>query len=179
MTIRTTRQRSTTQRLTSTPCPPQVTMLRSSQPVMEELAGLINALASGHIGRAYLLQPGAGTIPVLHQMLLAPPGEEGSRQGCSDSRLQQQALAALQKLSLHRGAQSEMVAAGVLDWALGWLQVGACCGACWQGSCVSCMQLCGRAMLAVMLWGCSAGYVWRIASSLPRMLQADIRYITT
>jgi hypothetical protein len=147
-------------------------MLRSSQPVMEELAGLINALASGHIGREYLLQPGAGTVPVLHQMLLAPPGEEGGRQGCSDSRLQQQALAALQKLSLHRRAQSEMVAAGVLDWALGWLQVGCCCGACWQKSQLTCIQLCGGYMLAVTLWGCCAGYIWSNSSSLSRMLQA-------
>jgi hypothetical protein len=113
--------------------PTQVTMLRSWPGVLEELAGLVNALASDHAGRAYLLQPGAGTIPVLQRMLLDSHAAAGGQQGCADGRLQQHALAALQKLSLHRAAQSEMLRAGLLEWAVGWLQVsclgraGCCC----------------------------------------------------
>jgi hypothetical protein len=116
-------------------------MLRSCPAALEELAALFNALAPGQGGRAYLLQPGAGTIPVLQQMLAS----EGRRAGCADGRLQQQALAALQKLSLHRGHRARCCARG-----------------CWSGRALACCRWGGPASAsapaAALLW--PAQRVW-------------------
>ena len=46
---------------------------RTDGPVAEELARLVNCMASTAAGRAYLLQPGSGTVATLVQLLTAIP----------------------------------------------------------------------------------------------------------
>jgi len=98
---------------------------RCSGPAAEELARLLNAMASTAAGRGYLLQPSAGTVSTLVQLLTAIPemdtlnapmilAHEGAGDLGADSLLQQHALGALQKLSLRRSAQSEMISRGVI-----------------------------------------------------------------
>eukprot|EP00873_Tetraselmis_striata_P006543 jgi/Tetstr1/426807/TSEL_017022.t1 len=98
---------------------------RCDGPASEELARLLSCMASTAAGRAYLLQPGAGAVATLVQLLTAIPemdtlnapmilAHEGVGNISADSLLQQHALGALQKLSLLRVAQSEMIARGVI-----------------------------------------------------------------
>mmetsp|Transcript_25630 Transcript_25630/g.71669 ORF Transcript_25630/g.71669 Transcript_25630/m.71669 type:complete len:917 (-) Transcript_25630:266-3016(-) len=94
---------------------------RCNGPAAEELTRLINCMASRASGRAYLLLPNGRTVENLVQLLTAIPAmdtlnepmilaHEGVGNMASDSLLQQHALGALQKLSLLRRAQSQMIA---------------------------------------------------------------------
>lgn len=104
-----------------------------------DLARLINAMASTQGGRVYLTQrPDIAVDALLHMLSndctpqchdggaahSACSGDSGGGGGGRDSALQQQALAALQKLSLKRRAQSAMLRLGALEWVVGFL-----CGA--------------------------------------------------
>ena len=107
---------------------------------------LLNAIASDRTGRAYLLQPQGHVIAALLQLLgggtqhpgcstdaasgmngssreeLQQQQEQQEREGKPrDTVLQAHALAALQKLSLKRKAQSSMIQLGVVPWVVGFL----------------------------------------------------------
>ncbi|KAK9813174.1 hypothetical protein WJX72_010114 [[Myrmecia] bisecta] len=97
---------------------------RPSALVQEELARLLNAVASDHAGRTYLLQPKADVVPILCQLLTATPeqsllsatGESLVQDVTHDTVVQQHALAALQKLSLRKTAQTQMIALDLIRW---------------------------------------------------------------
>ena len=93
---------------------------------VEEAVRLISIVALHPAGRAYLI-PNA--VPVLLSALSGPgdppgagPGAPGSREGGKDDRLQQRALAGIQRISLSRGGQSIMIESGVLPWIVEWLK---------------------------------------------------------
>ncbi len=90
------------------------------------------------MGRNYLMLPGGGAVhslaTVLKRAAEEPPhgaatagGAAGAGDSCGGSRdgpAVVQSLAALQKLSLRRAAQSQMIGQGLVAWLVSYMQVG-------------------------------------------------------
>lgn len=81
---------------------------KSHAAVREQTLRLLNALSFERAGRHYLLQ----SDTVLRSLWDCISGER------SDTPVRQQALAALQKLSLSRHAQESIIALGAVEWLL-------------------------------------------------------------
>lgn len=106
--------------------------------VAHETARLCNAIASDRMGRNYLMLPGGGAVQSLVTVLRTaaeePPkgaanagGGAGAGDGGGGGRdgpAVVQSLAALQKLSLRRAAQSQMIGQGLVAWLVSYMQVG-------------------------------------------------------
>ena len=84
-----------------------------SEMVREYTARLVNTMATEVTGRSYLLGRG-GIIAVLLDVLKA----EGSK----DTMMRQNVLGALQKFSLRRQPQSEMIQIGMIPWLISTLK---------------------------------------------------------
>ncbi|GIL89185.1 hypothetical protein Vretifemale_16989 [Volvox reticuliferus] len=125
------------------PCSLLAVLTSSSDPgVVEEAVRLTNAMASDRLGRNYLMMPGGGAVHALIGVLRrfsAPgcaggvgngvrsdeaPAEDGggTADGVRDRPAAQQALVTLQKLSLKRVAQSQMIREGMVEWVVDFLQ---------------------------------------------------------
>jgi len=84
-----------------------------SEMVREYTARLVNTMATEVAGRGYLLDRG-GIISILLDVLKA----EGSK----DTIMRQNVLGALQKFSLRRHPQSEMIQIGMIPWLIATLK---------------------------------------------------------
>ncbi|GIL56324.1 hypothetical protein Vafri_11698 [Volvox africanus] len=125
------------------PCSLLMVLTSSSNPgVVEEAVRLANAIASDRLGRNYLMMPGGSAVHalmgVLRRFTYRGRGAEVSSGVCSDGAqpedgavtvdrvrdhpAAQQALVTLQKLSLKRVAQSQMVQEGAVEWVVDFLQ---------------------------------------------------------
>ncbi|GLI60240.1 hypothetical protein VaNZ11_002329 [Volvox africanus] len=123
-------------------CSLLMVLASSSDPVVEEAVRLANAIASDRLGRNYLMMPGGSAVHALMGVLRrfssrgrVPAVSNGV---CSDGTqpadgavagdgvrcppAAQHALVALQKLSLKRVAQSQMVQEGTVEWVVDFLQ---------------------------------------------------------
>ena len=75
--------------------------------IKEYLVAFLNSLANEYQGRSYLLK-----FNNIVSMLIETLYSEGS----DDSYLRQNALGTLQKFSLRKGAQTNMIEGGVIAW---------------------------------------------------------------
>eukprot|EP01105_Mastigella_eilhardi_P008706 TRINITY_DN20_c0_g1_i3.p1 TRINITY_DN20_c0_g1~~TRINITY_DN20_c0_g1_i3.p1 ORF type:complete len:588 (+),score=140.54 TRINITY_DN20_c0_g1_i3:80-1765(+) len=85
----------------------------ASPQVKEATIRLMNSITSSWAGRDYFVAAAAVAVPLALDVMRCEKG---------DTRCRQQALAALQKLSLRRAAQSVMIELRVVEWLLGLLQ---------------------------------------------------------
>jgi LisH domain-containing protein ARMC9 len=86
-----------------------IRLLRCPAPaVSESTCRLVNAMTSERIGRVYCLRAPA-VLPSLLAVLRSEPGDTPARQN---------ALGALQKCSMRKAAQREMVKGGALEWTV-------------------------------------------------------------
>lgn len=85
----------------------EILFYNQSLKIKEYLVAFLNSLANEYQGRSYLLK---------YNSIVAMLIETLYTEGSDDSYLRQNALGTLQKFSLRKGAQTNMIEGGVIAW---------------------------------------------------------------